>query len=185
MQEDEIKFAKLVPLKSVLGREFLALQTERDKQKLAFESAPNKMDVDTTAYRRAEIALEKFLEAMLPPVMATLLKLENARERLEIAEAKAQNNEYGHGIVLDRRSMQIIWTRFAIERYRLALPKKERKRLKAYHPGLWHDLGTAWLAFRKEIKRWQFGGQPYDGSQAMHSMIAFQVKARLLASAND
>jgi hypothetical protein len=183
-EEQELQFAKLAPQKSVLGREFLALVAERDKQKLLFESAPDKMDYDTTPYRRAGIALGRFLDDMIPLVIKHAYKVEDARTTLERAEAKAQYTDY-HGIKLDRRSHQIIWTRFAIERYRLAIAKKDRKKFKMYHPQLWRELGEAWQEFRREIKRWQFGGMPYDGSQAMHSMISFQVKARLLASAND
>lgn len=183
--EQEKQFGNLVPSKSALGREFLALQAERDKQKLLFESDPNHMACDTLSYRRAEIALARFLDDMFPLVVRYANKVEEARTRIELAEAKAQYADYGHGIHLDRRSHQIIWTRFAIERYRFAIQKKDRKRFKMYHPILWKELGAAWQEFRHEIKRWQFSGMPFDGSQAMHSMISFQVKARLLASAND
>jgi hypothetical protein len=184
MSEQETLFEKMVPMKSVLGREFLSLQSERDKQKAAFEASKDPLAVDTQPYRRAGIALEKFLESTLPLVMAAQLKLQEAKEGLETAEEKAQRNN-SHGIVLDRRSIQIIWTRFALERYRAVLPKTERKKLKAFHPGLYQDIGQAFKKFRFEIKRWQYGGQPFDGSQAMHSMIAFQLKARLLGAAND
>jgi len=185
MLERETKFLKLVPMKSVLGREFLALQAERDKQKTSFESAEDKMAADTTPYRRSELALEKFLEVTLPLVMAAHMKLDESLPRLEVAQQKAQMGFEKHSIRINRRDEMIIWTRFAIERYRELLPKKSRKQLKAYHPGLWHDIGIAWKEFRQEIKRWQYGGQPYDGSQAMHTMIAFQLKCRYLGVAND
>lgn len=185
IDDQEKEFEKLVPLKSILGREYEALKTERHKQKSLFEESLDKMAYDTAPYRRANISLGRFLGDMLSLLHKTLPKIILAKTALEVAEAKAQNNEYGHGIELHRRSHQIIWTRFAIERYRLAIPKKERKRFKIYHPELWRELGQAWMDFRREIKRWQFSRIPYDGSQAMHLMIAFQVKARLLASAND
>jgi hypothetical protein len=182
-EPQEKQFEHICPMKSALGREFLALQSNRNKCRQEFESSPDKMAADTLVYRRAEIALGRFLDDMIPKIIACQSKLEDSRENLEIAEEKAQRNT--HGIVLDRRSEQIIWTRFAIERYHLAIPKSDRKMFKRYHPQLWKELGEAWQTFRSEIKRWQEGRQPYDGSQAMHNMIAFQLKARLLACAND
>lgn len=181
--EQEELFKKICPMKSVLGREFLALQSERNKQRESFGSSADKMGHDTGPYRRSDMALNRFLDEMIPRILDVEEKLKEAKPKIEIAEHRAQDNK--HGIVIDRRSEQIIWTRFAIEQYRLLIPKKSRKKLKAYHPGLWNDLGQAWTAFRNEIKRWQFGGQPFDGSQAMHTMLKFQVKTRLLVAAND
>ena len=183
--EQEKQFEHLVPMKSVLGREFLALQAERDKCKLEFEASPDKMAADTLAYRRSEIALARFLDDMLKRILETKPRLDDARERLEIAEAKAQNNSHGHGINLDRRSMVIIWTRFAIDRYRLHVSKDTRKQVKQWHPELWKELGNRWMEFRKQLKKWQFGGQPFDGSQAMHSMIAFFTQAHQIKASND
>lgn len=182
--EIEKEFEKLVPLQSLLGREFLGLQSARNKEKQMFESANNKMGFNTQAYRLTEMALRKFLEDWYWRVLAAKEKLEGARERLENAEQKVQNNAFGHGITLDRRDIQKIWVRFALERYRL-FAKPLKKTYRRYHPGMWKDLLACWKEFNREIKKWMFGGQPFDGSQAMSNMIAFQVKCRLIASIND
>lgn len=184
-QDQEKYFERLVPLKSALGREFLALQAERDKQKMIFESSPNKMAADTLAYRRSEIALGRFLDDMIALVTKHQEKLAPAKLGLAMAEEDAKNPLFGPPLHIDRRSERIIWTRFAIERYRIALPQKDWKFMKACHPGLWSELRQAWRDFRNEIRIWQRGHQPFDGSQAMHTMIAFQIRARLLACAND
>lgn len=183
-EEQEKIFERIAPLQSVMGREFLALQTARNKEKNKFEESKDKMGFDTQPYRRSEIALGRFLNDMIPRVLAAREKLEDARESLEIFEEKAQRNNY-HGIIVDRKSAVIIWTRFAIEKYRTLLPKKSRKQLKMYHPGLWKELGQSWKEFRSEIRQWRYGGQPYDGSAAMHKMIAFQMKCLSLAVSND
>jgi len=54
----EKQFEKWVPMKSCLGREFLALQVLRDEERRRFESEKDKMGADTLAYRRSEIALD-------------------------------------------------------------------------------------------------------------------------------
>jgi hypothetical protein len=184
-EEQEKHFEHICPLKSALGREFLALQSYRNKCRQEFESSPDKMAADTLAYRRSEIALGRFLDDFIPVVMKYLEDMKTGKIGLDRAEYAAKNPMWGRELKIDRRSEQIIWTRFAIERYRIAIPKKDRKKLRMYHPQLWKELGEAWQTFRAEIKRWQSGRQPFDGSQAMHEMLAFQMKARLLASAND
>lgn len=184
-EQQEKQFEHVCPLKSALGREFLALQSERNKHRQTFEASPDKMAADTLAYRRSEIAMGRFLDDMIPLVMEYQEKMKTVKIGMERAEYAAKNPMWGSELKIDRRSEQIIWTRFAIERYRLAVPKKDRRLYKRCHPKLWQELGQAWAAFRSEIKRWQQGRQPYDGSQAMHTMIAFQMKARLLAASND
>jgi hypothetical protein len=183
--EQEKHFEHLIPMKSALGREFLALQAERDKHRRIFEIEPHKMSADTLSYRRSEIALGRFLDDMIPLVMDYLEKLKTAGPGLARAEESAYQPMWGKPLHIDRGSEIIIWTRFAIERYRATLPAVLRKKARAYHPVLWKELGCAWKEFRKEIRDWKNGRQPFDGSQAMHLMIAFQVKVRLLACAND
>lgn len=185
MEDQERHFERLIPMRSALGREFLALQSERNKQRMKFESATDKLAYDTIPYRRSEIALGRFLDDMIPLVSKHLEKMKTAQVGMDRAEEDAKYPLFGLGIRIDRRSEQIIWTRFAIERYRAVIAPDYRKKYKMYHPALWSDLRSAWREFRKQIKRWQFGGQPFDGSQAMHSMIAFQLKARLIASCDD
>ena len=183
--EQEKYFEHLVPLKSPLGREFLALQFERDKQRKIFESSPEKMAADTLAYRRSEIALGRFLDDMIALLNKHQEKLSLAKEGLDRAEYDAKNPLWGPQLTIDRRSQRIIWTRFVIERYRQFVTPEILKMVRRYHPHLWHELRQAWREFRKEIMIWQSGHQPYDGSQAMHLMLDVQVKARILASAND
>lgn len=181
-QEQEKYFEKLVPLRSLIGREFLALQSERNKQRQIFESSPQKMSADTLSYRRSEIALGRFLDDMIRAVEKADFSLLGTKEKLEIAEAKAQGDV--HGIVLKRKEIKTIWRNFAVERYQLfAEPLKQT--FKKYHPSLWRELDEAFKKFELELDRWVFGHQPFDGSQAMSNMIEFQVKCRLIASHND
>lgn len=184
-EEQEKYFEKLVPMKSPLGREFLALQTERNKQRDIFGACADKMAADTMPYRHSEIALGRFLDDMIPLITKHNQILAPAKAGLFMAEHDAKNPLFGPKLRIDRRSERIIWTRFLIERYRQFVTKEKLKMVRRYHPHLWHDLRQAWREFRKEILIWQSGHQPYDGSQAMHLMLAVQVKARLLASAND
>lgn len=177
----EKEFEKIVPLRSLIGREFLALQVERDKQKLLFESSNNKMGYDTQPYRRSEIALGRFLDDMLPRVIDNKPALTRAAEGLARAEANLKNK-----CLMDRKSEQIIWTRFAIERLRLKLPSKSvLKKIHSYHPSLCRNVKESWKEFQSELRIWKNGGQPFDGSQAMHLMFAFLMKAGLMVSAND
>ena len=181
--EQEKQFEHLVPFKSVLGREFLALQAERNKQRSFFESAKDKMDFDTTPYRRSEIALGRFLDDMIPLVIKGQAVLAESGDRLSVAEEKILYSPIW-GIKADRRSLRVIWMNFAFERVSLALPKP-RRQFRIYHPVLWHTLVSLCKKFRDESRRWTYGGQPFDGSRAMHAMIDFQLQARLLGSVND
>ena len=180
--KQEKEFERLVPMRSVLGAEFLGLQKELNKQRTAFESCKDRMGYDTISYRRAEITLGRFLDDFIPLIHKANAVLAPSKERLEIAEAKLQNKD--RGIVLTRKMTKRIWIVFALERYRL-FAKPLKKEFKKYHPGMWKDLLVAWSVFRKEVNRWMYGGQPYDGSQAMAYMIDFQIKCRLMSSIND
>lgn len=176
---EEKKFEKMIPMQSVLGREFLALQANRDRERIKFESSHDKMGINTHPYRAAEIALSNFLITMIPLIEKSKESLAGAESRIEVFEDKAKEE-----MRIDRRSQRIIWTRFTLDRYR-EIAKPVKKKIRMYHPGLWVDMISAWRDFKKEIKRWEFGGMPYDGSQAMNSMIDFQIKCRLVGAAND
>lgn len=169
MESEEKIFQHLVPLWSALGREFAMLRSERNHHRMAFETAKDKMAFDTSALRCSEIALSRFLSDMIPMVQQHKIQQE------KVFKSTSQ---------VERRSERIIWTRHAIESYKSMVPKGDKRKLKMYHPSLWQEVGRAWKEFKDEIKRWQGGQQPFDGSQAMSKMMFFQVKVRLLASAN-
>lgn len=166
-------------MRSVLGREFLALQSERNKQKQLFESAPQKMAADTLSYRRAEIALGRFLDDMIPRITKANFSLLRTQSRLDLTESKAKDK-----IQMSRQDAKIIWHNFATERYQI-LVDPYKATFKKYHPSLLQELDNKWNVFEKELDRWVFGGQPFDGSQAMSTMIDFQIQCRLLAAHND
>lgn len=183
--ETEKQFERTVPLRSVLGNEFLALQKERNHQRKRFEECMDKMAYDTIPYRRSVITLSRFIDEMLPQIIKYTDDMKQSGEGLNRAEMDARNPLWQGPLIMDRRSERIIWTRFAIERYYAALPKTTRSQLRKYHPSLWTDLRSAWKKFRSDIHLWQNARMPYDGSQAMRSMIHFQITARLAASVND
>lgn len=181
-EEQERYFSKLVPMRSLLGREFLTIQAERNKQRQIFQSSPNKMAADTLAYRRAEIALGRFLDDMIPRVEKADVTLLGIQDKLKAIEDKAKDPV--RGISLNRQDVKTIWNNFAIERYNFfAHPLKAQ--FKKYHPSAWKELEESKNKFENELNRWVFGGHPFDGSQAMNDMLDFQLKCRLVAAHND
>ena len=177
--KEEKYFQQICPMKSCLGREFLTLSAERDKQKSVFESVKNKMDFDTQPYRRSEIAVSVFLTYTLPLIDNYNRKVPlSSHQNLELMTGRSRPS-------IDRQSERIIWVRFAIERYRELIHTEDKKKYRMYHPVLWKELHDSARMFWKEISKWVYGHQPFDGSQAMHSMINFQVAVRSLACANE
>lgn len=180
----EEQFVQVVPTKSVLGREWEALKKEREKQQRAFESAPDKMDYNTSPYRRANFACDKFLSEMMPRILkAKELLDDRATNALALAESNALHPR--HGISFFRKDEKDIWSHYALERLRKNLSRVQRQKFKGYHPDVYSSVAASLRTFRTELVRWKFGGQPFDGSQAMHSMFQFILRLHLLEAAND
>jgi hypothetical protein len=176
----EAELESLVPTKSVLGREWNALKSERDKQRHAFESAPDKMDYNTLLYRRSNFACQRFISEMLPRIIEAKKSL--GSRAVESLEKHQERNE----IKLDRKDTADIWSHFVLERIRKYISRQDRRRMKSYHPGVYSAVIVNLRSFRKELRRWTYGGsQPFDGSQAMSAMFKAILSLHLLEAAND
>ena len=180
--QKELNFESVVPEKSVIGREWKVLKAERDKAQALFASLENKMEADTTVYRRSNMAVHAFLEEMLPLVLKAATIDGRAKDTLDLAASKAQYSY--HGFKLDRWTEARIWLHHCIDRYRVHLPKSLQP-YRAYHPTLCRQIDVAMRTFWKDLHQWLWLGVPWDGSQAMHSMYAVILKAQLLGHAND
>lgn len=175
------EFVKLVPMESVLGREFKGLRAHLETRKVEFESARDKMDYDTSAYRRANLALRRFLDEWIPRCQRAVPVLEQrAVERLALLEQQSLHNR----VEWSRRSEARVWQHYALDHYRKNLPSKIR-RVRWYNPNLVHALFKAWRIFRLETRRWKYERIPWDGSRAMHAMIRFIVLIDDLAVSHD
>lgn len=186
LPDDILEFDKLVPAESVLGREFLLLKENLAVHKKAFEAAPDKMDYDTSAYRRGNMAIERFLREMLPLVRsASFVVNDRVQQMFDIQQGKMQASAISsRRIDIDRRSEARIWQHYALDCYRQKLPHKMR-RLRWYNPTLVHRLLKSWLNFRKEVRNWKYERMKWDGSRAMHAMFFFIVQVDLLAVSHD
>lgn len=186
LPDDILEFEKLVPIESVLGHEFKLLKENVAKHKSAFESAPDKMDYDTSSYRRGNMAVERFLRDFLPLVRsASRVVTDRALEMLDIQQGKMQSTSIEkRRIDIDRLSQARIWQHYALSCYRQRLPRKMR-RLKWYNPMLVMSLFKAWRTFRREIQAWKYSRVQWDGSRAMHAMFMFIVKVDELAASHD
>lgn len=182
MLPDEKEMTQRLPAKSPLGREWAILIKKRDHEQLLFASAKDKMDYDVSDYRRANMAVLRFIDFWL----------ERVRRAQDILTPRAvftlsahQNRVLSHdGVHLSRHTLMRIWQRHTILRYREIL-KEGDKILKRYHPGLLDDLQTNWKKFRSEIQSWKRQSSPFDGSAACHAMIQFLYTCHLAAARHD
>lgn len=179
------EFEQLVPEKSPLGREWYKLKAEHETQRVKFENAPDKMDYDTSYYRRAGFALETFLDNWLPRVQKAMIVLDKrATDALAERALATQRKDDKHHVQLSRRTTARIWQHHALQKYRDTFPRGVKK-LNAYHPGHVGALIRAWKTFRREMVLWKYGHQDFDASQAMQAMLNFFVQLDLLAASND
>lgn len=184
MEIEEQSFEQLVPVKSVLGREFQSLKKERQKQQDAFERSTDKMGYETSPYRMANLATERFIREWLPRVERAYVVLGNqAKENMLNHESATLRWEFGLKTPVDRRTEARIWQHFALSRYRDH--RQLVSRCKIYQPNLVDKIRKAWRHFRKESMIWKYGGTPWDGSRAMHAMLDFILQVDLLAAVND
>jgi len=170
MNEMIAEFDALVPPKSLLGRELKALIKERDRQALAFDSASDKMQYDTSAYRRSSMAIERFLRQWLPRIREANARMaDDAASRLAAHQESVLSHNYGITTPVDRRTESRIWMHYTVERYRLIRPSLAR--IRRYNPGVISELLMRLKTFRHELRLWKYARIPFDGSQAMASMI--------------
>lgn len=184
MNEMIREFEALVPAKSLLGRELKALIIERDTQAGLFEAAAAPLTYDTSPYRRANMSIERFLRYWLPRVLETNLRLADEDTQQERLRATSLlEYEYGTRVPVERRIEARMWAQYALNRYRKAHPKLYRVR--RYNPSLISELLLAWKTFRHEIRLWKYARSPFDGSQAMTSMMQVIVQLDGVNSFND
>jgi hypothetical protein len=184
MQAMIAEFETLVPPRSLLGRELKALLKERDKQEALFDLAIDKMDYETSPLRRANCAIERFIDNWLPRVQSALVRVEaESLVRFNARQDSVLMWEYGTPTPVDRRSEATIWARHALDRFREVRPAM--RRAKMYHPHVLVELLSAWKVFRHELRLWKYARVPFDGSQAMASMLQFFMRLDLLGAVND
>lgn len=167
---DEKEMNLRIPLKSPLGREWVALLKTRDYEKQLFESSTEKMAYNISNYRRANMAVLRFIELWLPRIQ----KAQDVLTPRAIFTLEAhQNKILSHdGIYLNRHTIMRIWQRHAIMRYREIISEGAVV-LKRYHPSMLHELQNLWKQFRADLQAWRRMTSPFDGSQACYSMIQF------------
>lgn len=179
----EEEFERIVPTKSVLGRQWQALKKERSSQQYKFESSVDKMDYNTSPYRRSNFACERFLSEFLPRIVDVQPRLDERTVTALEEDEKKVLDSIGQ---LRRKDEMQIWRHYLLSRIRRHLSLVDRRKFKAYHSGLYYGVASALRDFRRELSRWRWNGSaPFDGSLAMHKMFQAILRLCLLEAAND